>query len=140
MNAQLPGPLAVMPCPDYAGKHPFHDSRWIATADAEVERGYDTRSGEWSLARGTLIAQMRDVDPATARLLAASYTAFDRAGRALNCDAAELAERVDLVSLIRLARRAAVIIADEFPASDTRREVAGDICAALSTFPRETAP
>lgn len=48
----------VMPCPVNAGKHPFHDRRWVVTADAVVERGPDPR--HWSLASGALICEMRD--------------------------------------------------------------------------------
>jgi hypothetical protein len=59
-----------MPCPDNAGKHPYHDHRWIATADAKVERGHDPRS--WGLESGELICQMRDGTPANARLIAAA--------------------------------------------------------------------
>lgn len=40
-------------------------------------------------------------DEANARLLASSYSSFDRAARALNVDAAELAEGIDLAGLIR---------------------------------------
>lgn len=39
-------------------------------------------------------------DERNARLLATSYTAFDKAGRALGVDAAELAEQIDLPALI----------------------------------------
>lgn len=73
MSAHTPGPWKVLPCPDHAGKHPFHDHRWIATADAEVERGNDPRS--WGLFTGSLICQMRDCPDsmmANARLIAAA--------------------------------------------------------------------
>lgn len=40
-------------------------------------------------------------EEANARLLASSYTAFDKAGRELGIDAAELAEKIDLAALIR---------------------------------------
>lgn len=45
-----------------------------------------------------------DEDEANARLLAASYTAYDKAGRELGIDAAELAKSLDLAALIRAAR------------------------------------
>lgn len=54
------GPWKVMPCPQHAGKHPFHDSRWIATHDATLEHGHDPRS--WGLESGSLICEMRDGD------------------------------------------------------------------------------
>lgn len=41
---------------------------------------------------------------ANAALLAASFNAFDKAGRALGVDAAKLAESLDLAALIRAAR------------------------------------
>lgn len=59
-----------MPCPQHKGKHPFHDSRWIATHDAEPEFGHDPRS--WYLASGSLICQMQDGPEANARLIAAA--------------------------------------------------------------------
>jgi hypothetical protein len=52
--------LAVMACPDYAGKHPFHDRRWIVTEGTEVERGHDPRPGQWFTRNGSLVAEMRD--------------------------------------------------------------------------------
>jgi hypothetical protein len=58
--------------PDNAGKHPYHDARWIATADAEVEYGYDLRSRGWSLRSGSLIAEMRDGHLDDARLIASA--------------------------------------------------------------------
>jgi hypothetical protein len=41
--------------------------------------------------------------PPDARLLASAYSAFDRAGRTLGIDAAELAERIDLATVLRWA-------------------------------------
>jgi hypothetical protein len=49
-----------MACPDYAGKHPFHDRRWIVTEGTEIERGYDPRPGEWHTRNGSLVAKMLD--------------------------------------------------------------------------------
>lgn len=65
--AHMALPWKVMPCPDNAGKHPFHDNRWIATEDAHVERGHDPRS--WGLESGSLICEMRDGPPANAALI-----------------------------------------------------------------------
>jgi hypothetical protein len=68
--AHTPGPWRVMPCPQHAEKHPFHDHRWIATQDAEVEFGHDPRS--WGLSSGSLICEMRDGPPANAHLIASA--------------------------------------------------------------------
>ncbi len=43
-------------------------------------------------------------DAANGRLLAAAYSAFDKAGRELGIDATELAGKLDLVALIHAAR------------------------------------
>lgn len=59
-----------MPCPVNAGRHPLHDQRWIATADAVVEFGYDPRS--WGLQSGSLICEMRDGHLGNAPLIAAA--------------------------------------------------------------------
>lgn len=93
-------PWKVMPCPDHAGKHPFHDHRWIATADAHVERGHDPRS--WGLETGTLICEMRDGPPANAALIV----------RAVNSHGAmvdSLTEtRLALIAAVDLCERAGV--------------------------------
>jgi hypothetical protein len=71
MNAQhTPGPWKVMPCPINKGLHPFHDQRWIATADTEPEMSPDGRS--WDSGDGILICEMRDGPLANARLIAAA--------------------------------------------------------------------
>lgn len=49
-------------------------------------------------------------DKANARLLAAAYTAFDRAGRTLNVDAAILAESIDVATLVCAARDAIALM------------------------------
>ena len=59
-----------MPCPKHAGKHAFHDTRWIATHDAEVSYGHDPR--DWGLENGSLICEMRDGPSANAHLIAAA--------------------------------------------------------------------
>ncbi len=46
----------------------------------------------------------RDQAIANARLIAAAYSAFDKAGRELGIDATELAGKLDLVALIHAAR------------------------------------
>ncbi len=59
-------PLAVMACPQHAGKHPFHDQRWIVTAGTTTEHGHDPRPGEWHTVNGSLVAEMRDTVPGLA--------------------------------------------------------------------------
>lgn len=65
-----PGPWKVLPCPVNAGRHPLHDQRWVATADAKVEFGHDQRS--WGLESGSLICEMRDGLLGNAPLIAAA--------------------------------------------------------------------
>lgn len=60
----------VVPCPIHHGKHPCHDTRWIMTADAEVEMS--DVPDDWRLASGSIICQMRDGDPRDAHLVAAA--------------------------------------------------------------------
>lgn len=50
--------LAVMADPKDAGRHPFHDNRWIVTEGTEVEWTFDGR--DWRVKDGSLIAMMRD--------------------------------------------------------------------------------
>ena len=50
--------LKVMACPVNAGRHPYHDSRWIVTSDSEVE--WNANETEWRLKDGSLICEMRD--------------------------------------------------------------------------------
>ena len=47
-----------MACPVNAGRHPYHDSRWIVTSDSEVE--WNANETEWRLKDGSLICEMRD--------------------------------------------------------------------------------
>ncbi len=68
--AHTPGPWKVMADPKNEGKHPFHDSRFIATANAFVEHSRYT--DEWTLERGSLICEMRDGPTANARLISAA--------------------------------------------------------------------
>lgn len=83
MNDQLPGPCIV--------KRPLianlHGPRIFAAGDEIAD------------VPAYLLAKKPIAD-----LIAASYTAFDKAGRELEIDAAELAKRLDLAALIRAAR------------------------------------
>lgn len=60
-----------------------------------------------------------------ARLFAAGYTAFDRAGRALGIDAAELAERIDITELVETLRKLKL-------AAFSRQVTMGDPCDLLT--------
>ena len=66
-----PGPWKVVPCPIHHGKHPCHDTRWVMTADAEVEMS-DHVPDDWRLTSGSIVCQMRDGDPRDAHLIAAA--------------------------------------------------------------------
>lgn len=55
-----PTPWKVMADPDNAGKHPFHDRRWIVSGNPEIEFGHDPRPHNWSIRNGSLICEMRD--------------------------------------------------------------------------------
>lgn len=69
--------LKVMACPVNAGRHPFHDSRWIVTSDAEIE--WNANETEWRLKEGSLICEMRDCQnqEQLARVFSASPTMLD---------------------------------------------------------------
>ena len=60
-----------MACPIHGGKHPFHDNRYITTADATVEHSPHVEN-DWMLERGELICEMRDGPNANAKLIAAA--------------------------------------------------------------------
>ena len=61
-----------MPCPKHAGKHAFHDTRWIATHDAELSYGHDSKDESWGLESGSLVCEMRDGPSENAHLIAAA--------------------------------------------------------------------
>lgn len=124
LNAQTPGPL-----------------EWQTEEGGELctNRGFALWAGD------SLVAERRPESPdiprepmgANARLLAASFNAFDRAGRALGVDAAELAEGLDLVALIHAARECVVSasIRDGYEVNALARAL-----APLSTLTTATEP
>ena len=67
------------------GLSELHDNRWIVTDDAEVEWDANVPddhdpgvlTNDWYLVKGSLIAQMRDVNPKYATLLAAAPELLD---------------------------------------------------------------
>lgn len=69
-TAHTPGPWKVMPCPVHGGKHPYHDQRWIAAAETQIEFGATPE--DWRCETGSLICEMRDGAPENARLIAAA--------------------------------------------------------------------
>lgn len=91
INPQTPGPIVAV-------KHYLH-------VPAFPRVGYE---------QGACLASVGNITnrEGDARLLAASFNAFDKAGRALGVDAAELAERIDLAALIKAAGWAATVLVD----------------------------
>ncbi len=81
-GAHTPGPWKILPDPIWTGKHPFHDSRHIATANAQVDySNLDALSTDehlrkqWVLESGSLICDLRDSPEhmqANARLIASA--------------------------------------------------------------------
>lgn len=103
INAQTPGPLFV----------------------GRGER-IQTKAAPWN---GRILADMtHNAHPETrttkaeARLFAAAYTAFDKAGRELGLDAATLAESIDLAALIRAAQ----LVRNGWSTSDRTKASAGE--------------
>lgn len=86
-------------------------------------------------AHGPTSAHRMEERAANRRLLAASYNAFDTAGRALGVDAAELAEALDLAKLIRIAR--AVVTSSRVPDCPELDSLARLINKLPSAFPLE---
>lgn len=57
--------LKVMPCPIWAGRHPYHEHRFIATADAVAEidnPDADPSDQDFSMETGRIIATMTDCE------------------------------------------------------------------------------
>lgn len=77
INPQTPGPLTV-------------------TKARHLDYVHTVKADRWGNTDPVCTAESDD-----ARLLAAAYNAFDKAGRELGTDAAELAERIDIAGLVR---------------------------------------
>ena len=95
-NAQLPGPLDAKRLNGGPKAYPSWARGSLLTAEANP----------W------FVATLEDCDntETTARLLAASYTMADRAGRSLGVDAADLCAKTDLAALIRAAQTAVEVL------------------------------
>lgn len=65
-----PGPWKILSDPILGEKHTFHETRWITTANADVELSEDMK--HWQLSEGQIICQMRDGPRANALLVAAA--------------------------------------------------------------------
>lgn len=68
---------------------------------------------------------------ANAALLAASYSAFDKAGREMNIDAVTMARKIDIRNLIKLAHKAAKVINERIDTEDKDWKVANEIITEL---------
>jgi|688.fasta_scaffold81446_8 hypothetical protein len=111
-TAHTPGPWKVMPCPVHGGRHPLHDQRWIATAETQIEFGATPE--DWRCETGSLICEMRDGEPANARLIAASpclLSALERLANAVDshCRAITTAALIELDDAAINARAAIAI-------------------------------
>lgn len=80
--------LAVMACPQHAGRHPFHDQRYLVTEGTTIEHGHDPRPGEWATKSGSLVATMRDCAVGTTAEIAHRCNAYESMVAALEMDAA----------------------------------------------------
>lgn len=118
MNTQTPGPLTTKTLHGFVrGYYVMHNGLTLATVGAPNDNG----------------------DPvANARLLASAYSAFDRAGRELGIDAAELAERIDLAKLLSTLRNCvnALNVAWEYDEGDVFKKHHND--AGTATLEAET--
>lgn len=120
MNKQTRGPVTR-----YGG----HKRRWGVRHSA---------GSLCQLTRGDVVGQ----EAASAKLLAAAYTAFDKAGRALGIDAAELAETLDIAAIVRALWDIGESIDEDNPDSYINDDphnclevVADDIRTILATLP-----
>lgn len=116
MNNQTRGPLVPHPCP--------HSSHLAGKGGFTVAATYDLRHDKDG-----------SEEEANRNLLAAAYSAFDKAGRELGVDATVLAQTIDLVRLVRVSRNALTLILDEFPISDERHKVGTALLESLTQAP-----
>lgn len=103
INAQTPGKVSI-----HERRPGFSGHTLSLVAESAHPNGHDRERVE-IVGWGQIGCQTPEAIAkklANARLLAASYTAFDKAARALGLDAATLAEGIDLAALIRAAREA----------------------------------
>ncbi len=57
--------LIVLADPEHKGKHPCHDSRYVATADATWDDGVNLDENEdpiWIIEKGSIVAEMTDCE------------------------------------------------------------------------------
>ena len=87
-----PTPWRVMADPDNAGKHPFHDRRWIVSGSPEIEFGYDPRPHNWTIRNGSLICEMRDSVEDNAAFIVRAVNSHDELLAALKNSLAVLME------------------------------------------------
>lgn len=102
INGQTPGPLSAVPTGTPSRMRDTY-AQSIALVDADHA----------NMIAGVFSDQLggQPVAESHARLLAASFNAFNRAGRALGIDAAELAEGIDLAAVITALRHARLLVA-----------------------------
>lgn len=89
LNQQTPGPIRVETRDRYIHLFAKTPRGGYSIADANIN--------DWDTANPIISFERAN---ANAALLAASYSAFDKAGRELGIDAAVLARSIDLVALI----------------------------------------
>ena len=121
MNEQAPGPLQSIP------GEPYREfSRVLVGARGAL--GHSPKESE------AVLGYTR-YRPEDAALVAAAYTAFDKAGRELGIDATALASRINLVELIRAAHEAGGVLMNKVPDTEERRAAYRRLNAVLSALP-----
>ena len=97
-NKHTPGRLRIMADPDYAGKHPLHDNRFLVTEGSKTKFGYDPRPGQWCVSDGIIVCAMRDHSrqAADARRIVALWNAAAELG--LSTEAIECRANVRLIA------------------------------------------